>query len=1185
MNTTDPENPIPDDSLPGLSAVYQKIEFTPGMKVGQYVLEQKIGAGGMGTVYLARHARLTSRFYAIKFIRPDLVSNDIRMRFEAEIDALEKIRHQNFVFAHDAGEFRNVTYLVMEYINGLSLSQLVQRNGPLPVECAAEIIRQAANGLQHAYEQELVHRDIKPSNLLMSVDGIVKILDLGLARFVNPESNLGLTASYQILGTPDYMSPEQCRSAANVDIRSDIYGLGCTLYRLVAGRAPFADEKHSSIANKIAGHLAEDPMPIQELTAEKLPANFVAIVKKMMAKDPDQRYQTPDEVRKAIETFASNTSVNSLDTASSIDLSAHTVTKSFSGPSVATREIEAPAVSPSEEKVAKPLQALWIAGALVLATLGAAIWGMPRGEDTANGKVNSDPVVAQNTNESGAEEPESTVKETLDAKPEPTEVVVKPADSPAVKAKNSAADSLVKVDPTEKAEPLETPAAPDTKGKVEPAKATKRIVPKPSDQQLASQVKQIFRSQCSECHGPERTEADLNVLDWASFVGEDGSVVPEDADESNLFERIATDDEDYRMPELPMEALSQSEIETVRQWIEVGAPEFPADVEPPKETNTDVALKNVVGAEYVLTQITDFIEGQARTDRPYFRFFSSNHLLMSGATKEELKEQHQALAKAINHLTMQPRIVRPTIVDEGVETIFAVDIRKLGWQQKLLTEVEGDREVRKSNMDLFDLVLLEYPYGIVFEDSTIYDQLWERFIDPSNMVRPVPFIRIDWFVSTATQFPLYEDLLQIPHQLSELEEILGVESEMNMESFVAKRAGMTVSGVSQNNRVVERHPSRFGAYWKSYDFETSRGRQNMFVDPMNFHFAGGEMVFNLPNGLQGYLITDTQGNRINEAPTGIVTDKFAADKTVRNGLACMRCHDRGVKRFVDNIRSAIEDLPGSSMANKRDVLRIYPTKDEMDQLLDADEKKFMDALTEALGEAQEREPLTNVARTFMDNAISLPRAASELGVREPDDLKRIFGLPQFVRFGLAGLSGDHVIRRDSWNDYIDRIVAELGIGVPITPVDGLIREDHLADALSSSLVLKTNKRTNIFSPGNEMVISVENKTGVDQFIELVGTSVHGKKVILTDGVVKLMAGETYRFPETGALKVEPKLGTESISLYANPEPYGAGKLLRGENIADRFVHDFYLYDPEGDGPTVRNNPTRLIKKTIKMQTK
>ena len=116
------------------------------------------------------------------------------------------------------------------------------------------------------------------------------------------------------------------------------------------------------------------------------------------------------------------------------------------------------------------------------------------------------------------------------------------------------------------------------------------------------------------------------------------------------------------------------------------------------------------------------------------------------------------------------------------------------------------------------------------------------------MVRPVPYVRVDWFVSVATQFPLYEDLLGLPIELSLLEDMLGIDSEMNMRDFIAKRAGMTVSGVSQNNRVVERHPSRYGSYWKSYDFETSKGRQNMFVDPMHFDFAGGEMIFNLPNG-------------------------------------------------------------------------------------------------------------------------------------------------------------------------------------------------------------------------------------------------------------------------------------------------------------------------------------------------
>ena len=297
-----------------------RLIFSPGTTVGQYVLEQKIGAGGMGVVYLARHTRLTSRFYAIKFIKPELVGVDVQLRFEAEIDALEKIQHPNFVFAHDAGKFKNVTYLVMEYVEGGSLAQILSEIGTFTVGGASEIIRQTACGLQHAFNQNLVHRDIKPSNLVLSKDGTVKILDLGLARFCDPLATKGLTGSFQILGTPDYMSSEQCRSAAEVDIRSDIYSLGCTLYRLVTGKAPFADDAHSSIANKITAHLSETPKPIQEVTNQKVPQGFVAVLEKMLAKEPDHRFQTPDELRLAIQPFADKSSIQSIGFESSIDL-------------------------------------------------------------------------------------------------------------------------------------------------------------------------------------------------------------------------------------------------------------------------------------------------------------------------------------------------------------------------------------------------------------------------------------------------------------------------------------------------------------------------------------------------------------------------------------------------------------------------------------------------------------------------------------------------------------------------------------------------------------------------------------------------------------------------------------------------------------------------------------------------
>src|SRR5262249_42436373 len=157
---------------------------------------------------------------------------------------------------------------------------------------------------------------------------------------------------------------------------------------------------------------------------------------------------------------------------------------------------------------------------------------------------------------------------------------------------------------------------------------------------------------------------------------------------------------------------------------------------------------------------------------------------------------------------------------------------------------------------------LEYPYAVVYEDSETFDRLAEEFLAPAGQVRPIPYVRADWFVSTATLPPLYEDLLQLPFTQQELEEQLKVRAEDNVKNGVARRAGMTISGVSRNNRVVERHPLAGGWYWKSFDFRTSKGRENMFADPIDLNPTGGEFIFALPNGLQGYFVADAKGTRL-----------------------------------------------------------------------------------------------------------------------------------------------------------------------------------------------------------------------------------------------------------------------------------------------------------------------------------
>lgn len=699
---------------------------------------------------------------------------------------------------------------------------------------------------------------------------------------------------------------------------------------------------------------------------------------------------------------------------------------------------------------------------------------------------------------------------------------------------------------------------------------------------LAADVKQIFRLRCSGCHGDTNPQADINILDRASYVGPKGQVVPGSTDESILYDRIATDDEDSRMPPGPRPALTIGEFETVRKWIEAGASEFPEDVEHAEGAAKDPALANVIGAEYVLNSILKHVEATPRDDRLYLRFFSSNHLLTSGTTAEQLKTNRHALAKAINHLSWQPDIVQPMAVDDA-NTVFAVDIRQLGWHETPFSIIANHEQTPTRDVNLYDQVLLEYPYGLAFDGSETYDRLQDVYLKPAGLIRPIPYVRIDWFVSTATQSPLYEDILQLPRNLHDLEQMLGVDADLNIQTYVARRAGVTQSGVSRNNRVVERHPARYGAYWKSFDFETSKGQQNIFSDPLSFHYAGGEMIWNLPNGLQAYLITDNTGNRILEAPTSIVTDKFAQDKVVRNGLACIRCHDRGMKRFADNIRPAFELLPQHATIKVQDVLRIYPTKANMDAYLDKDERRFLSALEQAIGEPQKKESLQLISRDFLDAALTLKQAAAELGLKDSSGLEAVFKLPQFTQLGLAGLSAGGVIRRDSWEDYYDRIVHSLGIGTPVAPVDGNSRLDHLSDGLAFGLKINTNKRSNVFSASDEMVITVSNDTGADVFIELIGTSTLGRKAMLSDGVIPLKNGASYRYPPTGGIKIRAQLGKELITVFANPDKFASGRLLRGENVADLFVHDFYQY--ESTGSDLRHNPAHLIKKTVRIETR
>lgn len=518
--------------------------------------------------------------------------------------------------------------------------------------------------------------------------------------------------------------------------------------------------------------------------------------------------------------------------------------------------------------------------------------------------------------------------------------------------------------------------------------------------------------------------------------------------------------------------------------------------------------------------------------------------------------------------------------------MFAVDIRKLGWQkQPFHVHDENGETGERSPLNLFDLVLLEYPYAAVYEDSETYDRLVEEYIVPAKLARPAPYVRIDWFVSTATQPPLYEDFLQLPTSLAELEKQMGIDSETNVADGVAKRAGMAVSGVSRNNRVVERHPARHGAYWQSFDFRSSKGRENIFEDPLHLHPTGGEMVFNLPNGLQGYYLATGEGRYLDRAPTDIVTDKFAENKTVRNGLSCMRCHENGMKNFVDTVRPAVEKLPGSPGFSKRDALDLYGPQEELDRLLKEDSERFLSAMERALGKPQTREPLTPVTQRYLDAPLQLQTASAELGLPSAAGLAATFRAPHFTHLGLIPLAAGGVVRRDMWEEYYDQIVAQLGLGMPIVPLDGLIRQQYPLGMPDVDVELSTSHKNDVFAPGDELVILVKNRSKTDLFIELIGSSAKFEKVILAPATTVLPAGGEFRFPPTGAVQVQGGVGHEQITLLASEHAFPMGQLLRGAGVADRVFHPFYRFERRGKRRVVELNPAAMVKKTITIETR
>jgi serine/threonine-protein kinase len=268
--------------------------------VARYVIMDRIGSGSMGRVYKAHH-QLMGRVVAIKIIAPEIVSNArVVARFQREMKMVGRLDHPNVVRAFDADQIGPTLYIVMEYVAGKSLAQRVRTEGPQPPLAVLDWAAQASRGLAHAHGQAIVHRDVKPSNMLLSETGQVKVLDLGLGILQEADENSNFaTADGIAVGTIDYMSPEQA-CGKEVDGRSDLYSLGCTMYHLISGKLPFPGD---SPVERLGKRLSGSPVPIRDVRPD-VPGAVVGVLERMMAARPDDRFQTAEEAAEALQAAA-----------------------------------------------------------------------------------------------------------------------------------------------------------------------------------------------------------------------------------------------------------------------------------------------------------------------------------------------------------------------------------------------------------------------------------------------------------------------------------------------------------------------------------------------------------------------------------------------------------------------------------------------------------------------------------------------------------------------------------------------------------------------------------------------------------------------------------------------------------------------------------------------------------------
>jgi WD40 repeat protein/mono/diheme cytochrome c family protein len=514
---------------------------------------------------------------------------------------------------------------------------------------------------------------------------------------------------------------------------------------------------------------------------------------------------------------------------------------------------------------------------------------------------------------------------------------------------------------------------------------------------LAQKAQGVLRANCYRCHGEDGASEGgfnfvLNLEKLAKTV-----VKPRNASGSLLWERISASGDSAMPPVGETPRPSAEDLAVIKAWIDAGAPAPQA--EKPRDFITN---------EQIWKHIRADIEATDQRSRKYLRYFSLTHLWNAGVSEDEIQTYRNAFVKLLNSLSWNTELVIPKPVDPA-RTILRIDFRQVHWNAEIWEQIE------QAN-----------PYSLVF---TFNDARTSYALTQCEM----PLVRVDWFVFAASKPPLYHAVLAVPTSDADLESSLKVNVEANIDQEQAIRAAFNRSGVSQNNRLIEWHKSPYGSYWKSYDFGGNTDRQNLFAFPLGphgndaFRHDGGEIIFTLPNGLQGYLLVDGSGKRIDAGPTNIVSDPKRGDKTVTNGVSCMSCHYTGVIAKTDEVGPVVRANP-KAFENSADILALYRDPKELNAILAADAQRFAVAL-EKLGIAslsRSGEPVSAMALRF-EQELDLRLAACELGLSVEEFLKRLDGAETTARILAPLRTARGTVKRDVFASTFGEAAVELKV--------------------------------------------------------------------------------------------------------------------------------------------------------------